>query len=191
MADLTAREGSTTTETSALEQLVKDSTVSYSRPVETQPSIPTSVAIATALSPASTTPTGTSTSTSSLAEAPSASSPTSNDTGAGQTTYTAPVSSTPPILTLSQPITTNIMAGTLTVASRPLVGDTLMIDPVSGTTVPISSGGGFGGGGAGMMPEEKSATKAVQKKSWMPALLIATGLILIATKIFGKKKTAK
>jgi len=180
MADVTERVETTTASLSPVDQLVQNSTTSYTRPPETQPSVPTSVTIATTQQETST--------ASSTAETPYTPPILTTSTGA----TAQPVKPSYELPKTSEPIASKPQE-TITSVTKPLIINQLMIDPVIGTSIPLSNGGSGGGGfgGGGGMPEEKTAEAGVQKKSLLPILLMAIGATLILTKVFGKKKEAK
>lgn len=115
------------------------------------------------------------------------------------TSYTRPPETQPSLTTqeaivYSRPTTTNTAqpkpsttATTTTepiAQTRPLLVNNLLIDPVAGTTTALTStglpamGGGFGGASA---PEDTSG-KAATKKSWIPLILIAIGIVVLMKK---------
>ena len=138
------------TSVSPVEQLVQQSTTTYSQPPEI-----------------------TSAGSTTIGKILAANSPT--------TTSTRPADS-------GTPLSTTATVQPQTLYTRPLLIGNLMIDPVTGTSTVLTtpsamgSGGGMGGGAS-----EKSASTGVQKKSWLPVLLIGTGIVIIASKLIGKK----
>ncbi len=135
-----------------VQDLAQTSTTSYSRPPETQPSVPSSVAAANAP----------------ITEMP----------------YAPTTQGRPPVqvpITQSQPISAP------EVGTRPVISIPIIPVPVTPVTTPVGDvGGGSGsGGGGGMLgggAAEEPAAKGEVKKSWLPVILMATGLLVLFVK---------